>query len=325
MAAERKISEGMDHIQKAEKYLKTSLFKWKPEFDSAADEFNKAAVCFKNAKSYDQAKMAYMRSAQALQNNKALFHSAKAYENAAMMMKEMKNMDGAADLMSQAAEMYREHGTPDTAALTLERAAKMLETARPARAVELYEHACEVVELEDRPRQAVNSLSSAAKLLVRMKEYDRAVAMLKRERSMYIDLENFPSVYRNLVYTALVHIHREDYVAADQTMQHGLSCPGFPDSDMYMGLAQLLEAYDEQDQDKVNALVCLPLFTYMDNDVSIYSILLSWFSPTYAKLAKSIRVPGGGRKKSPVDQPSGLTDGVQVEDEEEDEYAGGLC
>ncbi|XP_070575850.1 gamma-soluble NSF attachment protein-like isoform X2 [Ptychodera flava] len=311
MAAERKISEGMDRIEKAEKYLKTSLFKWKPDFDSAADEFNKAGTCFKNARSYDQAKMAYMRAGQALQNNKALFHAAKAYENAAMMLKEMKNLDGAAELMEKAAGMYREHGTPDTAALTLEKAAKMIETVKPARAVELYEHACEVVELEDRPRQAVNSLSQAAKLLVRMKEFDRAVSVLKRERTMYEEMENFPSVNRNLVYTGLVHIHRGDYVAADQVLQHGMRYPGFSDSDMYFGLSQLLTAYDEQDQDRVNSIVSTPLFTYMDND--------------YAKLAKSIRVPGGGgggKKTASLDPGA---DDTRHQEEEEDEYAGGLC
>nr|XP_006825136.1 PREDICTED: gamma-soluble NSF attachment protein-like [Saccoglossus kowalevskii] len=308
-ASEKKINEGMEHISQAEKYLKTSFFKWKPDFDSASDEFSKAATCFKNAKSYDQAKTAYLRAAHALKNNHQLFHAAKAYEGAALMLKEMKNLDGAGDLMEQAAQMYREHGTPDTAALTLEKAAKMLENTRPEKAVELYERACEVAELEDRPRQAVNSLSQAAKLLVRIKEFDKAVAVLKREREIYAELENLPSIYRNIVATSLVHLQRGDFVAADQTLKHGLSYPGFAENEMYNGLQQLLDAYDEQDQERLNQVAWYPVFTYMDND--------------YAKLAKSIHVPGGGVKKP----TSGASEGAIGDDNEgeEDEYAGGLC
>ena len=46
---ERKRNEGHEHLQKAEKYLETSYMKLKfsPDWDSAANEFNKAAVCFK--------------------------------------------------------------------------------------------------------------------------------------------------------------------------------------------------------------------------------------------------------------------------------------
>ena len=46
---ERKTKEGEDHLAAAAKYLETSAWKLKfsPDWDSASDEFNKAAVCFK--------------------------------------------------------------------------------------------------------------------------------------------------------------------------------------------------------------------------------------------------------------------------------------
>lgn len=37
-----KIQQAQEHIQLAEKYLKTTLLKWKPDYDSAADEYYKA-------------------------------------------------------------------------------------------------------------------------------------------------------------------------------------------------------------------------------------------------------------------------------------------
>ena len=45
----KKIEEGRGHLASADEYLKTSIWKlqFSPDWDSAADELNKAAVCFK--------------------------------------------------------------------------------------------------------------------------------------------------------------------------------------------------------------------------------------------------------------------------------------
>lgn len=44
----------------------------------------------------------------------------------------------------------------------------------------------------------------------------------------------------------------------------------------------------------------------------------------YAKLAISLRVPGGGKKKAAA-APQGGASGAPTANEEEDEYEGGLC
>lgn len=44
----------------------------------------------------------------------------------------------------------------------------------------------------------------------------------------------------------------------------------------------------------------------------------------YAKLAISLRVPGGGKKKAAA-APQGGASGAPAAHEEEDEYEGGLC
>jgi len=122
--AAQKINEGLEHLAKAEKYLKTGFLKWKPDYDSAASEYGKAAVAFKNAKQFEQAKDACLREAVAHENNRALFHAAKAYEQAGMMLKEMQKLPEAVQLIEKASTMYLENGTPDTAAMALERAGK---------------------------------------------------------------------------------------------------------------------------------------------------------------------------------------------------------
>ncbi|XP_015269841.1 PREDICTED: gamma-soluble NSF attachment protein [Gekko japonicus] len=312
--AAQKINEGLEHIAKAEKYLKTGLLKWKPDYDSAATEYAKAAVAFKNAKQFDQAKEAYLREAVSHENNKALFHAAKAYEQAGMMLKEMQKHYEAIELIEKASMMYLENGTPDTAALALDRAGKVIENINPSKAIQLYQQTASVFENEERLRQSVEMYGKASRLLVRGRRLDEASASLQKEKSIYKDIENYPTCYKKTIAQVLVHLHRNDYVAAEKCVRESYSIPGFRESEDCAALEQLLEGYDQQDQDQISDVCNSPLFKYMDND--------------YAKLGLSLSVPGGGlKKKSPV-ASQGNAEGPTVtshENEEDDEYAGGLC
>uniref|UniRef100_A0AAQ6IKM4 Gamma-soluble NSF attachment protein n=1 Tax=Anabas testudineus TaxID=64144 RepID=A0AAQ6IKM4_ANATE len=266
--------------------LKTSLTKWKPDYDSAASEYAKAAVCFKNAKQYEQAKDAYLKEAEYHTENKTLFHAAKAIEQAGMMMKEQKKMPEAIQYIEKACMMYMENGTPDTAAMALDRN-------------------------EDRLRQAVELLGKASRLLVRLKRLDEAAVAVQKEKNMYKEIENFPMCFKKTTAQVLIHLHRGDYVAADKCVRESYSLPGYSGSEDCVAMETLLQGYDEQDEDQVYRVCNSPLLKYMDND--------------YAKLAISLRVPGGGgKKKKPAAAPEGGASGTPAA-EEEDEYEGGLC
>ncbi|XP_071490060.1 gamma-soluble NSF attachment protein-like [Diadema antillarum] len=280
MADARRLSEANEHIAAAEKSLKTSFFKWKPDFGSAAHEYEQAAICFKNAKKPMEAKKAYINAAGAHRNNDALFHAGKAYEQAAFIMKEMKDWGEVMGLFEKAASLYQEHGTPDTAAITLEKAAKMLETGNPRMAVEFYQKACDVVELEERPRQIVDFLGKSARILVNIQDYDQAAKLLSRERDMRNDLGDIDATNRTVSALVLVHLKRGDYVAADKMCGIAMSFDGYAGSDVASALHHLLESYDKQDEETFAQILNLPLFRYMDN--------------CYVKLARSLKVPGGG-------------------------------
>ncbi|XP_072535481.1 N-ethylmaleimide-sensitive factor attachment protein, gamma a [Salminus brasiliensis] len=309
----QKINEAHEHIAKAEKYLKTSFMKWKPDYDSAASEYAKAAVAFKNAKQLEEAKEAYLQEAEAHTNNRALFHAAKALEQAGMMLKDMQRLPEAIQYIERASMMYVENGTPDTAAMALDRAGKLIEPVDLSKAVDLYQRAASVFENEERLRQAVELLGKASRLLVRQKKFDEATVSLQKEKNMYRDIENYPTCFKKTIAQVLVHLHRGDYVAADKCVRESCSIPGFSGSEDCVALEQLLQGYDQQDEDQVSRVCNSPLFRYMDND--------------YAKLALSLTVPGGGKKKKAVAAPGdgGVNGGADRPEEEDDEYAGGLC
>uniref|UniRef100_A0A8C5WGZ3 Gamma-soluble NSF attachment protein n=1 Tax=Leptobrachium leishanense TaxID=445787 RepID=A0A8C5WGZ3_9ANUR len=284
--------------------LKTSFLKWKPDYDSAASEYAKAAVAFKNAKQYDQAKEAYLKEAESYENHKAY-----------PFKPEMQKLPEAVQLIEKASMMYLENGTPDTAAMALERAGKLIENVNLEKAVNLYQQSASVFENEERLRQAVELLGKASRLLVRARRLDEAVVSIQKEKNMYKEIENYPTCYKKTIAQVLVHLHRNDFVAAEKSVRETYSIPGFSGSEDCTALEQLLAGFDQQDQDQVSDVCNSPLFKYMDND--------------YAKLALSLAVPGGGtKKKSPATPQEGVTghaQGGSRAEEEDDEYSGGLC
>ncbi|XP_063076236.1 N-ethylmaleimide-sensitive factor attachment protein, gamma b [Engraulis encrasicolus] len=308
-----KINEAHEHIAKAEKCLKTSMTKWKPDFDGAATEYSKAAVAFKNAKQFDQAKEAYLKEAEYHTENKALFHAAKAYEQAGMMLKDMKRMPEAIQLIEKASIMYVENGTSGTAGIALDRAGKLMEPMDLNKAVDLYQKAADVFENEDRLRQAAELLGKASRLLVRLRRLDDAAVSLQKEKNMYKEIENYPTCFKKTIAQVLVHLHRGDFVAADKCVRESYSLPGFSGSEDCVSMETLLQGYDEQDEDQVYRVCNSPLLKYMDND--------------YAKLAISLRVPGGGGgKKKAAAAPAGGAGGSAPAAAADDDYEeGGLC
>ncbi|XP_012690718.1 gamma-soluble NSF attachment protein-like [Clupea harengus] len=310
--AAQKINEAHEHIAKAEKCLKTNMTKWKPDYDSAATEYAKAAVAFKNAKQFDQAKEAYLKEAEYHTENKALFHAAKAYEQAGMMLKDMKRMPEAIQLIEKASIMYVENGTAGTAGIALDRAGKLMEPMDLMKAVDLYQKAASVFENEDRLRQAAELLGKASRLLVRLHRLDEAAVSLQKEKNMYREFENYPTCFKKTIAQVLVHLHRADFVAADKCVRESYSIPGFSGSEDCGAMEMLLQGYDEQDEDLVHRVCHSALLKYMDND--------------YAKLAISLKVPGGGGgKKKSTAAPQGGAGGPSPAAAEDDDYEGGLC
>ncbi|KAK1790904.1 hypothetical protein P4O66_014751 [Electrophorus voltai] len=309
MMAAQKINEAHDHIAKAEKCLKTSMTKWKPDYDGAASEMAKAAVAFKNAKQFDQAKDAYLKEAEYHTENKT--YPFPSNHNDPLALQEMKRMSEAIELIEKASVMYVENGTSGTAGMALDRAGKLIEPMDLEKAVDLYQKAASVFENEDRLRQAAELLGKASRLLVRLRRLDEAAVSLQKEKNMYKEIENYPTCFKKTIAQVLVHLHRGDFVAADKCVRESYSLPGFSGSEDCVAMETLLAGYDEQDEDQVYRVCNSPLLKYMDND--------------YAKLAISLKVPGGGgkKKKSPGAPQEGAGGAPPVD--EEDDYDGGLC
>lgn len=226
----RKIQEGREHLLQAGKCLETSAWKLKfsPDWDSAADELNKAAICFKVGMSWEECKAAHMRACEAYANCGNLYHAGKQLDQALLVCKEQGKLEDVEDLASRGGLLYRQAGSPESAAQMLVRAAKMLERDTPERAISLYEKAADTVGTEDRMAEAGQHMEKAALLTVRCRQMDRAAETLHRTLGLYSEAGAGGSQHGRVVLALiLVQLQRQDSVAASKVWsQWGGWCDG---------------------------------------------------------------------------------------------------
>lgn len=336
MAENKKIQEGLEFIKSAEKSLKTSLLKWRPDYEVAAEEYSKAATCFKNTKSYEQCKECLLKAADCHRQNRSLFHAAKSLEQAMLVCKDLGDLREVAQLAGRACTLYQQHGSPESGAGVLDKAAKILEQTQPEQALELYQRAGEVAMIEDSSKQAAEYISKTARILVKLQLYDRAATAIRREIGLHQQAEHLPAIGRLAVALVLVQLARGDTVAAEKAFKEWGNCCEAPE---VQTLEMLLTAYDEEDPDAAKAALNSPFIKHMDVE--------------YARLARDLPLPKGSDTlpvKAVVRQnaaPSyvspnagnSTTTTVEVDnhsvdtrptgdskkDDEEDEYEGGLC
>ncbi|XP_026741741.1 gamma-soluble NSF attachment protein-like [Trichoplusia ni] len=102
-----KVFEAREHIKAAEKFLKTSLLRWKPDYDSAADEYSQAAQCFRIARDMENSKECHLKASENYKKNRAFFHAAKALENAIIVSKEISTHEEVSDFQEQSMKQYK--------------------------------------------------------------------------------------------------------------------------------------------------------------------------------------------------------------------------
>ncbi|XP_032688760.1 gamma-soluble NSF attachment protein-like [Odontomachus brunneus] len=340
-----KIEEATEHIRQAEKALKTTLLKWRPDFEVAADEYSNAATCFRVAKSYKECKECWVKAGDCYKQTRSWFHAAKSIEQALLISKEMGDLSSVSKLAHSACSLFQQHGSPESGVTTLDKAAKMLEASQPEQALELFKRAADIVMGEDSPRHAAEYMSKAARLLVKLQRYDEAADAIRREIGMHQQIKHWQSIGRLTVALVLVQLARDDQVAAEKAFKEwGNYC----EAPEVQTLETLLQAYDNEDADSARAALNNPFIKHMDVEYAKLARGLSLPQQQYSvapagvrpNAAESYVSPNTSKEQSIVEaevnhttnqstekkaEPGISAPPVQKRDEEEDEYEGGLC
>lgn len=274
--AAKKISEAEELVRTAEKSLKVSLLKWAPDYDSAADEYSKAATAFRIAKSFDRSKECFLKAIDCYKSNKSWFHAAKCYEQIILLSKETGNLVDVEEYANKACSLYQQHGSPEAAASALDKAAKLTEQKHPEIALRFYQHAVEVILIEDSTRQAAEFSSKVSRLLVKLKRYEEATMALKKEIALNQQTESYGIIGRLVVALVLVQLALGDSVEAEKSFKEWGNCC---EAEEVSTLQTLLQAFDEEDAELAARMLANPFIRHMDVEYSI--------------LAKNIPLPKG--------------------------------
>ncbi|CAG2107666.1 unnamed protein product [Medioppia subpectinata] len=258
-----KLSEANECYNKADKYLKTGLLKWKPDYDLAANEYSRAATCFKSLQMPDKCLDAQLKAADCYLKVKSYFSAAKCFEQSAIISKDMNKWDLMIKYMDQSCYLYREHGVVDTAALTLNRGAQMIESNNPEKAAEWYGQASEVTMIEERQRQAAEYANKSVRIYLKLKKYDEAVEWLRKAMNYLLEAEDNQGLGRLYVGLVLIELAREDVVSAQKAFREGKSF--IEDQEIY-SLNTMLEGFDQMDANAIVSGLNSPFIKSLDNE-----------------------------------------------------------
>ncbi|CAG4977731.1 unnamed protein product [Colias eurytheme] len=269
-----KIMEALEHCKAAEKYLKTGLLKWKPDFDSAADEYSQAAQCYRISREMKKSMECHMKASELYEKNRAFFHAAKAIENAIIVSKELTSPEELYNMACNSSNLYQQHGSGDAGANVLDKVAKIIEERTPELAVKLFQQAADVSSVESSQHQGTEYISKASRLLVKLERFDEAVDSLRREIGFHLEGGNTAAVGRLTVAIVMVQLARGDAVAAEKAYKEWGNYCEMPEMQT---LEMLLQAYDEEDREAAIRALASPFIRSMDVE--------------YARLANSIPLP----------------------------------
>ncbi|KAF9903979.1 hypothetical protein BX616_001451, partial [Lobosporangium transversale] len=216
---ESRLKDAIKFMHEAEKNTQKSFFK-KPDWDIAAQYYEKAAQSFKAGKSYEQSVQAFIKASDAMVNATSFFMAGRALENAGnVCLQNLGQPERAADIFKRASELFIQNMTPDRAAEMLEKGAKAMEPISVDAAMDLYIGACNIYESEDRAKYATDTYKRTIALLVRNKRYEKATEILLRLGKVQSDSANKHAYYKTLLSIVIVQLAAGDEVEAGKRFQ----------------------------------------------------------------------------------------------------------
>ncbi|KAF9123719.1 hypothetical protein BG015_005257 [Linnemannia schmuckeri] len=265
---EARLKDAIDYMKEADKNTEKSWFK-KPDWDIAAQYYEKAGQAFKAGKSYDQAVQAFIKASDAMIHATSYFMAGRALENGGnIALQNLGQPERAADMYKRASELFMQNMTPDRAAEMLEKSAKAMEPISVDQAIELYIGACNIYEGEDRARYATDTFKRTIALLVKHRRFEKATEILQRLGNVQKDTPNKMAYYKTLLSIIIVQLAAGDEVEAGKRFQAYCSVDGFVKSEESAVAHQMLDAFEHRDQNYYNHAAGRQHVGFLDNEIA---------------------------------------------------------
>jgi len=259
----KKEAEADAKMKEGDKYASSGFFK-KADWNSAADAYESAGNSYKNAKSNEKAIQAFSKAAQAYMKDKLPNSAAKNYEAAASCT----TGEAAVELLVSSANSLKEGGLGERAGQVLAKAAKLLETDAPTRANELYKEAVELYEIENKEHMASELFRNVTSFYIRAQMWNDLMELWTRVMKQQQKDQLFVELYRVILSIIIVHLFRNDYVAADRAYAQYAGTEGFVVSDEAVLANTLLNAYQLNSPEDLKKAQSNILITFLDHEIA---------------------------------------------------------
>eukprot|EP01012_Entosiphon_sulcatum_P029636 TRINITY_DN36208_c0_g1_i1.p1 TRINITY_DN36208_c0_g1~~TRINITY_DN36208_c0_g1_i1.p1 ORF type:complete len:309 (+),score=74.65 TRINITY_DN36208_c0_g1_i1:56-982(+) len=304
-------AEAEKHIKDGKKAASKGLFK-KPDWDTAATEYEKAAQIYSLLKHVEEAKGAWQLASDAHYAAENLYFSSRALENISRIYDEQKDFVRAADMLERAAKIYAEDNKPDKQAETLTKAAKALlvdsaiAVANTDRVIGFLNEALGIYFENQLYHLTGEAQRTLVNFLVRSQRFPDAIQAIRNHLVAFRGLKQPHNVHRSFLELIVIHLAMDDYVAADKAYQEASSdTESFRGSDEGSVALDLCSAYDQRDPEQ--------LVEVQKNQI------LNFLATEVAKLARKLRVTGAPKAATGGGAPGAPAAG------DGEEYEENLC
>ncbi|KAG8644843.1 alpha-soluble NSF attachment protein 2 [Manihot esculenta] len=250
------IARGEEFEKKAEKKLSGwGLFGSK--FEDASDLFDKAANCFKLAKSWDKAGSTYVKLANCHLKLESKHEAAQAFVDAAHCYKKT-SINEAISCLGQAVDLFCDIGRISMAARYYKEIGELYESeANIEKAIDFYEKAADFFQGEEVTTSANQCKQKVAQFAAQLEKYQKAVEIYEEiaRQSLSSNLLKY-GVKGHLLNAGICHLCKGDVVAISNALERYQDLdPTFSGTREYKLLADIAAAIDEEDVAKFTDVV----------------------------------------------------------------------
>lgn len=268
--ADARRKEAAECLAAGAKHEKVTLTKWKPDWESALAEYERAGTLLKGLKDYANAGVAFSKAANAAYKCEILSAAGKHYESAAQMYREAKQLSTSADMFDRSAASYFEDGAVDRGADALVKGARAIEPEDVERAAGFIERAVDAWKEDDtKPVEfSVETYKAAVTFFLRNRRLKQAVAALEEQLEAHAILKQANSAAKCALSVVVALLHADDFVGALawlNELEDDLTRAEIVRQEEVGAARELLDAFCAQSDERLAAAVARRVFTYLDS------------------------------------------------------------
>lgn len=286
---DRKRNEAKEALKQGNKCLEKTMFRWHPDYLSAAPLFEKAAEAFRSAGDLEMAKKVFAQAAVVQNKNKSAFRAAQNCENAAKIVvqqiKDTRATGAAKDKLLEemkksyeaACSYYSDMGELGKAADALLKGATSCEENGMADVRELYMRACSLMEAQGKPHFAVDVFRKTLSYLVKAGLYQESVALLQRQVAIFLEIDQRANIHKCYLSEIILLLVIGDVAAADKTYMDQLQSDDYLKSDECALAEDLVRAFKLGNEELLQQTIRKQGFSFLDNQIGRLVRTLSLF------------------------------------------------